>query len=318
MAGSVLNPGSVLKSRYKIEKVIYEGSRVNIYYGIDMHMPGKFWAVREMQIGAGSPAERASLTNKFLKEAASLSLISHPAAAKVIDFFSEGEYIYIVREFIPGTDLSSLMETRGEPFSEEQAVNWGLQLADFFHYLSQKKFPPVFYKEFNMGNLLVNQKSELKLTDFGLARIFYGDTGLGNIAHLGACEYAAPEQYAEHPSFDMRSLVYILGAFLYHAVTNVIPSPDPREFRSVKFYNPSISPALGGIIKKAIDPSPSRRYQSLNEMKRHLASCLQANKGKSRGEYSLDGGNAGNAIFVTLAAVLLCLIGFIAYYFFLR
>lgn len=314
---SVLNTGSVLKSRYKIDSVIYEAPLVNIYYSEDLHFPGKFWAIREMQVVAGDAAERMSVTGKFLKEASALSMLSHPAVAKVVDFFADGDYLYIVREFVPGTDLASLLETRGGPFSEEQAVGWGIQLADLFHFLAQKKFPPVFYKEFNMGNLLVNQKSALKLTDFGLARIFYGDTGLGNIGHLGACEYAAPEQYAETPSFDARSLVYILGAFIYHSVTNVIPSPDPREYRSVKFYNPAISPALGSIIKKAIDPVPSRRYQSLAEMKKHLASC-QKSRHSGRADASSDMFSMNNAIFVALSAILVSLIAFFVYYFFLR
>ena len=53
---SVLNTGSVLKSRYKIDSVIYEAPLVNIYYSEDLHFPGKFWAIREMQVVAGDAA----------------------------------------------------------------------------------------------------------------------------------------------------------------------------------------------------------------------------------------------------------------------
>ena len=152
---SILSSGSILKSRYKIERTIYEAPIVNIYYSQDLHMPGRFWAIREMQTVSNNVAERMAITSKFMKESSLLSRLSHPVLAKVIDFFVDGIYLYIVRDFISGADLSSLLDSKAEPFLEEQVVNWGVQIADLFTYLASQKISPVFFKEFNMGNIIL-------------------------------------------------------------------------------------------------------------------------------------------------------------------
>ena len=324
---SILSSGSILKSRYKIERTIYEAPIVNIYYSQDLHMPGRFWAIREMQTVSNNPIERMSIANKFLKESSILSRLSHPVFAKVIDFFVDGIYLYIVRDFIPGADLSSLLESRTEPFLEEQVLNWGLQLADFFMYLTSQKIPPVFFKEFNMGNIILTPNSEIKITDMGLARLFYDDSALDAIGALGANEYAAPEQYdAENPNFDSRSLVFSLAAFMYHALTKVNPTVSFAEHKPimpVDALNPSVSSNLREILKKALELNPIKRFSSITEMKKQIASCIKP-KHKSKtspktkiSKYS-EPSSSGNNFFVILTVVLTVIICFLGYYFFFR
>ena len=324
---SILVSGSILKSRYKIERTIYEAPIVNIYYSQDIHMPGRFWAIREMQTVSNNPMERVAITNKFLKESSILSRLSHPVFAKVIDFFVDGIYLYIVRDFIPGADLSSLLESRTEPFLEEQVVNWGLQIADLFMYLSSQKIPPVFFKEFNMGNIILTPNGDIKVTDMGLARIFYADSALDAIGALGANEYAAPEQYdPENPTFDSRSLVFSIGAFMYHALTKVNPVMNFAEktpIKPVDEINPSVSPNLRDILKRALELNPLKRFSSITEMKKHIASCVkpkQKAKSSSKGKISKysEPKSSGNNFFVIITIVLLSIICFLGYYFFFR
>ncbi len=318
---SVLNTGAVLRGRYKIDKLIYEAPLVNIYYCRDLHMSGRFWAVREMQIVAADPAEKSAVINGFLKDASFLSQISHPYIAKVMDFFADGTYLYIIREFVPGADLASLLESRHEPFTEEQVAGWAAQISELFQYFSLKKLPPIFFREFNMGNIIVNQKSEIKLTDIGLAKIFYGDTGLSAIGRMGACEYAAPEQYAEHPSFDSRTLVYTLGAFMYHALTNVNPSAESDEPHPANILNPSVSSAMSLIIKKAVEKNPQKRYQTIADMRKALSSSLKTKKQSGPVQtkaYDSESSSSNNLLFISATILLMGIIIFLGYYFFIR
>lgn len=322
---SILSSGSILKSRYKIERTIYEAPIVNIYYSQDLHMPGRFWAIREMQTVSNNVAERMAITNKFMKESSLLSRLSHPVLAKVIDFFVDGIYLYIVRDFISGADLSSLLDSKAEPFLEEQVVNWGVQIADLFTYLASQKISPVFFKEFNMGNIILTPNGDIKLTDMGLARIFYADTALEAIGALGANEYAAPEQYdPENPIFDSRSLVFSLGAFIYHALTKVNPVmilAEHKSIKSIETMNPSVSSNLKDILKKALDVNPLKRFSSVSEMKKQLLNCVktkQKTKTTSKGKVSKysEPSSSSNNIFIILTIVLVCIICLLGYFFF--
>ncbi len=319
---SILTPGTILKARYKIERIIYETHLVNIYYAHDVHMKGKVWAVRETKLVAADINEKINIISKFKREASIIASISHPLFAKVVDFFVDDDYLYIVREYVSGSDLNSLLIKQRAPFQEEEVIAWAIQLADLFTFLYAKKLPSIFFREFNMGNLISMPKSSIKATDMGLAKMFYADTGLEGLSHLGASEYAAPEQYAENGFFDIKSLVYSLGAFMYHALSNVNPSLSPFDLQPISLLNPSLSRQTQDVIKKATETDPKRRYSSLQEMKRHLSGRLKGtNQGSSiKTDYNPPSGSSGvqNMLFIISVLSLLGLLGFLGYYFFLK
>lgn len=321
---SVLTPGTILRARYRIDRVIHETHLVNIYYAHDTHMKGKSWAVREMKLIAEGANEKSALISKFKREAGAIASISHPMLASVVDFFTEYNYLYLVREYVQGLDLSTRLAKQMAPFKEDEVISWSVQLADLLNFLYLKKVPPIFFREFNMGNLVAEQSGIIKVTDIGVAKIFYSDTNLEHLGHLGASEYAAPEQFDGSGIFDMRSLVYSLGAFMYHALTNVNPSVSPFDLQPPSLLNPTLSRSVQDIIKKATDPDPKKRFQTLQDMKKSLSlkiKDLPAGKKPNIMPLKPSGDNSSgfqNVLFFVTVTVLLSLLGFLGYYFFIR
>ena len=321
---SVLTPGTVLRARYKIDRIIYETHLVNIYYAHDVHMKGKAWAVREMKLIAEGSGEKSALISKFKREASAIASISHPMLASVVDFFTEYDYLYIIREYVSGIDLNTRLNRQMAPFKEDEVVSWAIQLADLLNFLYLKKVPPIFFREFNMGNLVAEQSGIIKITDIGLAKIFYSDTNLEHLGHLGASEYAAPEQFEGGGVFDIKSLVYSLGAFMYHALTNVNPSISPFDLQPASLLNPTLSRSVQDIIKKATDPEPRKRFQSLLDMKKSLSGRIKDLPIAKTHNVLLpkpkDDNSSGiqNMMFFVIVTILLSLLGFLGYYFFLR
>lgn len=317
---SIITPGTILKTRYKIEQAIYESPFVNIYYAQDIHMKGRVWAIREMKIIASDQNEKMQQIARFKREAAQLATISHPLLAKVVDFFSDADYIYLVREFVSGVDLESKMNNQRAPFKEEEVLSWSIQIADLFAYLISKKLPPIFFKEFNMGNIILLSNSNIKLMDMGLAKMFYSNTNLEILGQLGAGDYAAPEQYGENSFFDMRSLIYSLGAFMYHALTNVNPS-HMKLSRNISELNPNVSRHTQDLVRRMLDPDPSRRPASFQDLRKSAVGKLGRSPGATIPKsYSEKSGGSGiqNFLLMVTVSIFLAFLGFIVYYFFLK
>jgi serine/threonine-protein kinase len=264
--------GTVLRARYKIDSILYQSKLSNVYYVSDLHMPGKVWVIKELQPIAADPVDRNRTLVQFHAEALNISSLSHPHFAQLMDFFVEGSNMYIVREYIHGTDLGSIMSKMSTPFDEKSVVTWGIQLADTLGYLYGKKLPAVFFREFHIGNIILSTQGGVKIIDLGLARMFQTGADAEVMKRMSSADYASPEQFDEIGAFDQRSLVYNLGAILYHLLTRKNPGTTPFKLAPAQTVNPSLSRGLVEIIRKATEIDPKDRYQSLIEMKRDLMS----------------------------------------------
>lgn len=265
-----LQVGKILRNRYRISKVLYQSKLTNVYTAEDVHLVGNIWAIKEMKFLAMDSLERQNIIAQFEREVRKMTELSHPNLARVIDFFVDGQNLYIIREFIPAYDIKTLMNKTSGPLREREVLSWGIQIADVLNYLYSKKFPAVFYRELNLTNILVNADGVVKLIDMGLARVFQTETNPEALKRLGSMEYASPEQFEEDGIFDQRSLVYNLGAMLFHMLTRQSPAQNMFNIPEVEEYNPDVSPATARIIKRATQYDHRLRYQSLSEMRRDL------------------------------------------------
>ena len=203
--------GTILSSRYRISKILYQSKLANVYTVEDIHLVGNIWAVKEMKVLAMNSTDRQRIIAHFQAEVMKMTELTHPNLARVIDFFVEGRNLYVIREFIPAYDIETLMAKSSGNLKERDVLAWGIQLSDCLHYLYGKKFPAVFYRELALGNILVNSEGMIKIIDLGLARLFQTETNPEKMQSMGSMHYAPPEQFDEYGSFDQRSLVYSCG-----------------------------------------------------------------------------------------------------------
>lgn len=274
----LLPEGSRLRGRYKIVRVLSATRLRNMYIAEDQHLRGKHWVIRQMQPVGIDSGDRKWLLNQFEAEARMLSVLEHPCLPKLVDFFVQDLHLYVIREFVQGLDLNAILQQRSGRLTERDALNIGLSLCDLMNYLLKKKLPPVIFRELSLANLVYTPEGHTKLIDFGFSRLFQRE------ARLGAPDYAAPEQYAEDADVDGRTLVYNVGALMYHLMTGHNPGTTPFSLPPMQHLNPGLSDRTVAVIDKATSNEPAQRYGSLAELGKGIQALLQAKPARSSGK----------------------------------
>jgi eukaryotic-like serine/threonine-protein kinase len=278
---SPLKSGEVLRSRYKIIRIIGHGGMGSIYLADDIRLEGRQCALKEVEHDRTLPTEMLrQARDQFLREATVLARLDHPNLPKVSDFFSIGGRDYLVMDFVPGKDLRSLMNEarQREVFLPERDVlAWASQLSDALTYLHSQK-PPILHRDIKPSNLKLTPNGLLKLVDFGLVKILASDEMTITVLQgRGTALYTPLEQYGGDAGHtDVRSDVYAFGATLYHLLTNRPPvearerflHPDslvmPREL------NQELSPRTERAILWAMHLHPDDRPQDVEAFRQSL------------------------------------------------
>jgi len=172
-AGTVLSGG-----RYKIETLAASGGMGAVYRAVDTRF-NRPCAVKEMLNESGNETERAQAVEWFSREATLLLDLNHPCIPRVRDFFAESGQHYLVMDFIDGRTLAEVLEREGHiaglngarGISEERARSWTRQLCGVLNYLHCQS-PPVIFRDLKPPNIMVTNRDEIKLIDFGIARTF--------------------------------------------------------------------------------------------------------------------------------------------------
>ena len=259
---------AMLKNRYIIVRKIGQGGMAAVYQATDTHIHGKLWAIKEMSDAAiTDPLEKQQALDAFQQEASLLAKLNHPHIPKVTDFFSEGGKQYLVMEYIKGQTLEEVLEQRGRPFSEHEVRPWLEQLCDVLDYLHCCS-PPVIFRDLKPANIMVDQTGQVKLIDFGIARLFKSGKTSDTQA-LGTPGYAAPEQHGQKQS-DARSDIYALGVTLHRLLTNHDPVATPFSLPPLRQLAPVVSDAIDKVVQQATEQNPAQRWQSATEIKQFI------------------------------------------------
>lgn len=191
-----------------------------------------------------------------------LSALRHACLPQVSAFFEEGQYAYLLREYIPGESLHSLVERRG-PLPERQAVETAISACDCLSFLHSRK-PPVIHRDIKPQNIIITPDGRLALIDLGAARLYKQDA-LQDTVFMGTVATAAPEQYGFGQT-DARCDIYAIGMLILYLLTG--------EFRTDADALRAIPKPLRSIVSKCLEIDPKRRYASAGALKAALGRFL--------------------------------------------
>jgi outer membrane protein assembly factor BamB/tRNA A-37 threonylcarbamoyl transferase component Bud32 len=269
-----LSPGDRLQDRYEIRKFLSKGGMGAVYLARDIRFPNvdKLVAVKEMiSTIRDSVTSRISLET-FEREANILASLSHPCIPKVFDYFHEERRVYLIIEFIEGTDLESLLAEIDYSLPQENVVDWAIQACDVLSYLHNHKPNPIVFRDMKPSNIMLRQDGRVVLIDFGIAKVFQaGKRG----TMIGTEGYSPPEQY--RGISEPRGDVYALGATLHHLLTKRDPRKEPPFTfleHPIRNFNTTVAPELEEVIFRALAYEIEDRYPSAEEMKQHLLRVL--------------------------------------------
>jgi outer membrane protein assembly factor BamB/tRNA A-37 threonylcarbamoyl transferase component Bud32 len=259
-----------LAKRYAIQEVVGLGGMGSVYRARDMHFPNvtKLVAVKEMINTAPDPLVRETIVQNFEREANLLATLHHPSIPRIYDYFSLESRSYLVLEFIHGKDMEAIINDSSGFLTEEQVLNWAIELCDVLEYLHKHKPDPIIFRDMKPSNVMINSSGDVILVDFGIAKAF--QSGIKGTM-IGTEGYSPPEQYRGEatPTAD----VYALGATIHHALTHRDPRLEPPfsfSERPLRRINPAVSPELEVIVNRALEYDPSLRFKSASEMKEAL------------------------------------------------
>ncbi|MEM3459978.1 MAG: serine/threonine-protein kinase [Candidatus Micrarchaeaceae archaeon] len=259
--------GSVLAGRYAVISLIGRGGMGSVYRALDNRLQIVV-AVKEMMPGWLSPADRLEFSNQFRQEARLLARLSHPGIARVLDYFEESGKEFLVMELVEGETLDRVVERQGA-LPESQVLAWASQMMDIVEYLHNQT-PPIIHRDIKPSNFMLLPGDQIKLIDFGIARIFKPGRS-ADTAAFGTPGYAAPEQYGGRGQTDPRSDIYSLGATLFQLLTGYdVPGGLAFNLPPARQVNPALSPNTEAVLVRALQLDPTKRFQSIAEMRRAL------------------------------------------------
>lgn len=266
----------LVAGRYQLDRILGEGASGRVYLARDTKERGSVWAVKELDYSALPADEVAECKELFAREAALLKGLRHPSLPLVVEHFSVGLRDYLVMERVEGPTLEGVLSSRSEPLPEDKVWKIGLGLLKTLDYLHHRN-PPIIYRDLKPANVMVTLDGQVKLIDFGIARVV-APTKSGDTTAYGTPGFAPPEQYQGKTS--PASDVYALGVTLLRAATLYDPPQFQFTHPSAEDLNPGLSRAMVETLDSMVEKSAEKRPSTGSLIQFFSAACEISPSGK--------------------------------------
>lgn len=211
-----------------------------------------------------------AFSERFLREARSLAKLNHTHIISVYDFgCTETALYYLIMEYVDGMDLRRMIQT--ETLSVPDILAIIPQICDALEYAHEEG---IVHRDIKPENVLLNSRGQVKIADFGLAKLMDRSTAAQTLTQVGQVmgtpQYMAPEQI-EHPTkVDHRADIYSLGVVFYEMLTGELPlgrfaPPSQRTRNDIR---------LDPVVLRALNKVPDERYQTAREVKTDVETLL--------------------------------------------
>ena len=258
-------------SHYRILKKLGEGG-MGVLYKAEDTMLKRTIALKFLRPEVLGNAEQKS---RFFIEAQTAAALNHPGIGTIYEIDEVGGRTFIAMEYIKGQNLREMIDTG--PLKTKKVLEFAIQIAKGLVEAHEKG---IVHRDIKSANIMVTEKDQVKIMDFGLAKI--GDASLVTKvgAILGTVAYMSPEQ-SRGDTVDQRTDIWSFGVVLYEMLTGQRPFQGDHETaitysilnespKSFKNFREDIPEGLKRIIFRALKKDPKSRYLSAAELLKDL------------------------------------------------
>ncbi len=262
-----LPPGTTLAGKYRIIEVLGRGGMGIVYKAEDTKLKRsvalKFLPPELIQ------DEEARV--RFVLEAQTAAGLSHPNVCAIHEINEEDGESFIAMEYVEGESLKA--RTEKGPLALDDALDIAIQIAEGLDEAHKKG---IIHRDIKSANIMVTEKGQAKIMDFGLAKIKGGTLLTREGTTLGTVAYMSPEQ-ARGEEVDHQTDLWSLGVVLYEMLSGELPFKGDREAsilysvvheepKPLKAVKPGIPTELQQIINRSLKKKVESRYASAAEM----------------------------------------------------
>lgn len=265
----------IICNRYKILDHLGTGGMATVWLGYDTILDRQV-AIKTFKIDANDE----DAVKRFNREAKAVTSLSHPNIVSIYDVENEGEFYYLILEYVEGMTLKDYM-IKNPRMPIETIVHIAKQIAAGLSHAHQNG---IIHRDIKPQNILMNENLTCKITDFGIARA-YGDTTLTQTNQmLGTVYYLSPEQ-ARGNVATAQSDIYSLGILIFEMITGQIPFKGEsavaialkhlqEELPDIDKYRDNVPQSVKNIVLQATMKNPNERYISSKELFEDLSTVL--------------------------------------------
>jgi serine/threonine protein kinase len=276
-----LAEGVIVDGKYRIEKFLGEGGMGIVYQAIEIELE-RHVAIKLLK---GELTGNAQLVQRFRDELRVLASFNHPNITTLFTSFNWQGMPAMVMELVEGETFRNMVYRRG-PIPEETSIPFVIQALQGVAEAHQRG---IVHRDLKPENLMLNTAGQVKVMDFGIAKMEQTPGFTRTSAAIGTPFYMSPEQIDPHrfgmTRADARTDVYSMGVTLYEMLAGEVPFSGPSEFSIQRAhleerpqpptaYYPHIRPGVVAAVFKAMEKDPARRFQSAREFAHNLQAAL--------------------------------------------
>ena len=266
---------NIICNRYKILDHLGTGGMATVWLGYDTILDRQV-AIKTFKIDANDE----DAVKRFNREAKAVTSLSHPNIVSIYDVENEGEFYYLILEYVEGMTLKDYM-IKNPRIPIETIVHIAKQISAGLSHAHQNG---IIHRDIKPQNILMKEDLTCKITDFGIARA-YGDTTLTQTNQmLGTVYYLSPEQARGNVS-TAQSDIYSLGILIFEMITGQIPFKGEsavaialkhlqEELPEIDKYRENVPQSVKNIVLQATMKNPNERYISSKELVEDLTTVL--------------------------------------------
>lgn len=246
---------------YRIDKTLGRGGMGTVYKAVE-EATGRIVAVKVLNAGL---ADDANFRIRFESEVETLKKLTHPNIVQLLAWGEQDGSLFYSMEYVEGRNLQDLLNS-GERFDWAQTIRITLEVAAALKHAHDNG---IVHRDLKPANLMRDSSNRIKLTDFGIAKLFGATHVTADGGVMGTADYMAPEQ-ADGKAVTARTDLYSLGCVMYALLTRKPPFHGrslPETIHAVKFIeptsvrllNPDVPPPLEAVIMQLLEKDPQKR-----------------------------------------------------------